>query len=97
MEYTSNHCCGGWWLEHKHSYNAKFGVGVIFGAATKKLLFKGVRNNYCSVCAISEQKNSPPPHHQCYHNWSGTSYAMETNIIAEGFRLSEQMHGVRYL
>ena len=29
---------GGWskW-SHKHSYNAKSGVGVIFGAATKKL------------------------------------------------------------
>ena len=37
---------------HKHSYNAKCGVGIIFGAATKKLLFTGVRNNYCSVCAI---------------------------------------------
>ena len=32
---------------HKHSYNAKSGVGVIFGAATKKLLFIGVRNKYC--------------------------------------------------
>ena len=62
-------------------------LGVIFGAATK----------YCSVCAISEQKNSPPPSHQCYRNWSGTSCAMEANIIAEGFQLSEQLHGVQYL
>ena len=29
---------------HKHSYNANSGVGVIFGAATKALLFIGVRN-----------------------------------------------------
>ena len=89
---------GGWSKRsHKHSYNAKSGVGVIFGAATKKLLFIGVRNKYCSVCAISERKNSPPPFHQCYRNWSGTSCAMEADIIVEGFQLSEQMHGVRYL
>ena len=44
---------------HKHSYNAKSGFGVIFGASTKMLLFIGVRNKYCSVCAISERK----PHH----------------------------------
>ena len=58
---------GGWSKRsHKHSYNAKSGVGVIFGAATKKLLFIGVRNKYCSICAISQRKNSPPPPHQCY-------------------------------
>ena len=33
---------GGWSKRsHKHSYNAKSGVGVIFEAATKKLLFIG--------------------------------------------------------
>ena len=49
---------------HKHSYNVKSGVGVIFGAATKKLLFIGVRNKYCSVCAASEHHNLPTPSHQ---------------------------------
>jgi len=34
---------GGWNKRaHKHSYNAKSGVAVIFGAATKKLLFGGI-------------------------------------------------------
>ena len=82
---------------HKHSYNAKPGVGVIFGARTKKLLFIGVRNKYCSICAINERKHSPPPSHQCYQNWNDTSCAMEADIIVEGFQLSEQMHGLRYL
>ena len=37
---------GGWSKRsHKHSYNAKSGVGVIFWASTKKLLFTGVRKN----------------------------------------------------
>ena len=89
---------GGWSKRsHKHSYNAKSGVGVIFGASAKKLLFTDVRNKYCSVCAISEHEHSPPSSHQCYRNWNGTSCAMEGDIIAEGFQFPEQMHGVRYL
>ena len=82
---------------HKHSYNAKCGVGIIFGAATKKLLFIGVRNKYCSVCAISEHQSRPTPSHHCLKNWSGSSCAMEADIILEGFKMSESMHGLRYL
>ena len=62
---------------HKHSYNVKSGMGVIFGAATKKLLFIGVRNKYCSVCTVSEHHNLPTPSYQCFKNWSGSSCAME--------------------
>ena len=78
---------------HKHSYNAKSGVGIILGLPP----FIGVRNKYCSICAISKWKNSPPTSHQYYRNWSSTSCGMEASIIAEGFQLSEQMHGARYL
>ena len=89
---------GGWSKRtHKYSYNTYSGMCLMFGAATKKLLFIGVKNKYCSVCAISKWKNSPPPSHQLYSNWSGTSYGMEANIIAKGFQLSAQMDGGRYL
>ena len=89
---------GGWSKRsHKHSYNANSGVGVIFGAATKALLFIGVRNKYCSVCTISNRNNITVPSHQCYRNWSGSSCSMEADIILEGFRQSEIMHGLRYL
>ena len=82
---------------HKHFYNAKSGVSVIFGAAIKKLLFIGVRNKYFSVCALSEHHNLPTPSHQCFKNWSGSSCAMEADIIFEGFWMSENIHGLRYL
>ena len=82
---------------HKHSYNAKSGVAVIFGAHTKKLLFMGVRNKYCSICAVAEHKKQKPPQHHCYCNWDGSSVAMESDIISEGFRLSESMYGLRYM
>jgi len=71
---------GGWSKRaHKHSYNAKSGVGVIIGLETQKILFMGVRNKYCSICSHTD---NPPPH-TCYKNWDGSSSAMESNIIAE--------------
>jgi len=89
---------GGWSKRsHKHSYNANSGVGVIFGAHTKKLLFIGVRNKYCSICAIAAHKQLPAPRHQCFKNWSGSSCSMESDIIVEGFSHSVQMHGLRYM
>ena len=45
---------GGWSKRsHKHSYNAKSGVAVIFGHEIRKLLFLSVRNKFCSVCAVA--------------------------------------------
>ena len=84
---------------HKHSYSANSGVAVKFGAATKALLFLGVRNKYCSVCAINTRSGKPILAHCCccYRNWSGSSCSMEVDIILEGFRLSEEIHGLRYL
>ena len=44
---------GGWSKRcHKHSYNAKSGVAVIFGQRMKKLLVVGVLNKYCAVFSV---------------------------------------------
>ena len=89
---------GGWSKRsHKHSYNAKSGVAVIFGAHTKKLLFLGVRNKFCSICAVAKNKEQEPPKHRCYRNWAGSSVAMETDIVVEGFCQSEHSYGLRYM
>jgi len=51
---------GGWSKRsHKQSYNAKSGVAVIIGNVTKKLLYLGVRNKYCSVCAVAANRGNP--------------------------------------
>ena len=89
---------GGWSKRsHKHSYNAKSGVAVIIGHHTKKLLFLGVRNKYCSVCAIAENAGHEVSDHMCYKNWNASSPAMESNILVEGFNQAERTHGVRYM
>ena len=84
---------GGWSKRsHRHSYNAKSGVGVIIGQATGKLLYIGVRNKYCTACT----QGIPPDQHTCYKNWDESSSEMEPDIILEGFKQAEQVHGVRY-
>ena len=73
---------GGWSKRsHKHSYNAKSGVGIIIGEPTGKILHVGVRNKYCSVCAHSTKHNTEPRQHDCYKNWDGASSSMETDIL----------------
>ncbi len=83
--------------QSEHSYNAKSGMAVIIGNATNKILFLDIRNKYCSVCAIAERKGQEVPQHRCFKNWEGSSSAMESDILVEGFRSTEEMHGVRYM
>ena len=87
---------GGWSKHaHKHSYNAKSGVGIIIGKETEKILFMGVRNKYCAVCSKATDGN-PPPKHDCYLNCNASS-AMEADIISEGFEEAYHQHGLRYM
>ena len=49
------------------------------------------------MCTVARRKEQEPPPHQCYLNWAGSSVAMESDIISEGFRLAEEMHSLRYI
>ncbi|KAI4468275.1 aaa domain-containing [Holotrichia oblita] len=48
-----------------HSYNTASGVAVIIGRATRKVLYVGIRNKYCSICARADNINSEPQAHIC--------------------------------
>ena len=88
---------GGWSKRsHKHSYDAKSGVGILIGKETGKILYMGVRNKYCAVCSNTSDGN-PPPQHTCFLNWDGSSSAMEADIILEGFHKCEEQHGVWHI
>jgi hypothetical protein len=91
-------CDGGWSKRsHKHTYNALGGVAIVIGAATKKLLYVGVRNKTCYICTSADTKQVTPPEHECFKNWTGSSQAMEADIIVDGFLSAESTHGVRYM
>ncbi|XP_043227760.1 uncharacterized protein LOC122384442 [Amphibalanus amphitrite] len=81
---------------HGHKYTSHGGMAAVIGLRTKKLLFYGVRNKFCSVCARAGSSAGAPAH-KCFRNWVGTSTAMESDIIIEGFNRSEEMHGVRFI
>ena len=85
---------GGWSKHsHRHSYNAKSGVGIIIGEVTGKILHIGVRNKYCTAFT----QGVSPNQHICFKNWNESSSQMESDIILEGFKQSEEVHGVRYI
>lgn len=72
---------GGWSKRsYGHNYNAASGIACIIGKKTKGV-FVGVRNKYCSVWSIAERKGSTTGDHTCYKNWSGSSSAMEADIV----------------
>lgn len=69
---------------------------VIIGQKTKKVLYVGVRNKYCCVCARAINKKKPVGQHICYKNWEGSSAAMEADIIVQGFQSSVEHHNLKY-
>lgn len=79
--------------------NIPYFKACIIGYRTGKMLYLGIRNKYCCICARSQYKNtnSDIPEHTCFKNWDNTSASMEANIIVEGFANSEKMYGLRFL
>ncbi|KAB0802570.1 hypothetical protein PPYR_04756 [Photinus pyralis] len=78
-----------------HSYNALSGTAVIIGMRTKQVLYLGVKNKYCSICARAVNRNEPAKEHLCYKNHDGSATTMEADILVDGFKQSEH-NGLRY-
>ena len=85
----------------KRSYNVNYdalsGVGSIVGYRTSQLLYLGVRNKYCTMCARAQSRQEDVPVHRCFKNWDKSSTAMETDIILEGFLRSIELYNIRFL
>lgn len=60
------------------------------------MLFVGVRNRFCVICARALRKKIKAKEHACCLNWTRSSTEMEADIIVEGFSLSIEMHGLKY-
>ncbi|KAM7306608.1 putative nuclease HARBI1 isoform X1 [Ixodes scapularis] len=61
---------GGWSKRsYGHNYNANSGVAVIVGRYTRKILYIGVRNKFCTVCRLAASREPPakrlPPTTSC--------------------------------
>ena len=91
----------GSWLKRSYKrskYDSLSGCAVIIGIRTRKVLFIGVRNKFCSICQLAHRKKIETPNHICYKNWGRweSSGAMEKDIIVEGFKCSLAIHGLIY-
>ncbi|XP_063891672.1 uncharacterized protein LOC126056108 [Helicoverpa armigera] len=78
------------------NYSASSGVGAIVGMHSKKVLYYGVKNKFCNICARAENKGALPRKHACFKNFQGPSTAIEAVVITEGFKKSIGMHGLIY-
>jgi len=87
---------GGWSKRtYGHGYNANCGAAVIIGARTGKVLHLGTRIKTCLQCSINQRSGNAKAH-ECEKNWTGSSTAMESSIILEGFQSSRYKHGLVY-
>lgn len=68
----------------------------IIGFHSKKVLHVGVRNRFCTVCHRNKSNNLVVPAHTCHLNWTKSATGMESDIIAEGFKRSMEIHGLKY-
>uniref|UniRef100_A0A2S2NH11 Mutator-like transposase domain-containing protein n=1 Tax=Schizaphis graminum TaxID=13262 RepID=A0A2S2NH11_SCHGA len=82
---------------YKTKYDALSGVATIIGYKSKKILFIGIRNRYCVICQrYKNKKTENSTNHTCFMNWSKGATSMEADAIAEGFKKSVEMHGLKY-
>ena len=78
---------------HKHSYNAKSGVGNVIGLCTGKLLHIGVRDKYCACCLCTRCVSRQSPMIQ---KLGGIIFTNGNYVILDVFMKAEATHGIRY-
>ena len=59
------------------------GHATAIGHITKKCVGYSWRSKSCRVCSVAKRRNKQPHHHKCTHNWSGSSKAMEPDMVCE--------------
>lgn len=81
---------------YKKNYSALSGAAAIIGKRSGKILYLGVKNKYCWICAHAQYRKEEPHIHNCFKNYAGPSTGMESNILVEGYKRSIEMHGLIY-
>lgn len=81
---------------YKKNYNALSGAAAIIGKKTGKILFLGIKNKYCCICAKAAKEKMDPKEHRCFKNYDGPSTNMESEILVEGFKKSISMYNLIY-
>ncbi|KAJ8896049.1 hypothetical protein PR048_001390 [Dryococelus australis] len=81
---------------YKTNYDSISGVASIVGFKREKVLYIGVRNRYCSICASCQNAKQTPPRHTCFLDWKKSATSMEADITVGGFLQSEKLLGLKF-
>lgn len=55
----------------------------MIGCESGKVIKYAVRIKSCKTCSLAQDSNSQPPKHDCHINWTGSSKAMESDMVEE--------------
>lgn len=80
----------------KSNCAALSGAAAIVGKKLGEVLFLGVRNKFCCICARAQNKGIKSSEHKCFKNYTGSSTGMDAEIIAVGFKKSIEMYNIIY-
>lgn len=58
---------------YKKNYSSLSGAAAIIGKRTNKILFLAIKNKYCQICSLAENKGVDAKDHICYKNYTGMS------------------------
>ncbi|XP_062614819.1 uncharacterized protein LOC134276600 [Saccostrea cucullata] len=72
------------------NYNSNSGHASMVGKNTGKIVAYDVRSKCCKTCDIYAEKNITVPNHDCPHNWTGSSKAMEADMAVSMAHQLEQ-------
>lgn len=56
---------------YRKNYSSLSGAAAIIGKRTNKILYMAIKNKYCCICALAQNKDKEAKDHTCYKNYSG--------------------------
>ena len=83
------------WQKRGRAHNSLSGVGVAIGVLSGKVFIYGTRNRTCAICYVAEENNTTPRPHDCRKNWTGSSKAMEPDVVVHLATLAPTELGIQ--
>ena len=80
------------WQKRGKGHNSLTGQGAAMGLQTGKVLAYATRCKLCRTCQNAKRKGIQPRQHDCRHNHTGSSKAMEPNVACALWNAAPEHH-----
>nr|XP_022916276.1 uncharacterized protein LOC111426132 [Onthophagus taurus] len=87
----------------KRGFSSRFGVTILIGILTGKVVDILVKSSYCKACEFWEKRTNTAEYeewkqeHECFANHTGSAGKMEVEGMQEMFQRSVELRAVKYL